>query len=327
MRGEYRQARESAEIFLQEAEADGRATETGSARLMLGLICLYQGDLKVARSVLELALADYAPERDGDMRFPAGEVNAAAFLALVEWHLGRVERARQLIQQALRRADELAHVATVANALFFDAVLESRRNDVSATRLAADNLVRLSQEYGIKAYADVGQVYANWARGRLAEPEEGACGLERALAAYIAQGNSADAPSFCGLLSELEAATQGPDRALARITQGLTIAEETGERFTDPYLYRLRGDILLRSDPANPGPAEEAFQTAISIAKQQGARGYELLASLSLAKLYQSSGRPCDAYTVLAPALEGFAATPEMPEIAEAQGLMAEVAQ
>ena len=327
MRGEYRQARDTAETFLREAEAHGHATEAGSARRMLGLVCLYQGDLKLAQSVLDQALADYVPERDGDTRFPAGEVEAAAFLALTEWHLGRIERARQLIQQAIRRADELAHVATVANALFFDAALESRRNDVSATRLAADNLVGLSQEYGIKAYADVGQVFANWARGRLAEPEEGASGLERALAAYIAQGNRADTPSFYGLLSELEAATQGPASALARIAQGLTIAEETGERFTDPYLHRLRGDILLRRDPANPARAEEAFQTAISIAKQQGARSYGLLASLSLAKLYQSSGRLSDAYTALVPALEGFTPTPEMPEIAEAQELLAEIAQ
>ena len=41
-----------------------------------------------------------------------------------------------------------------------------------------------------------------------------------------------------------------------------------------------------------------------------------LLASLSLAKLHQATGRPNDAYAVLAPALEGFAPTAEMPEIA-----------
>jgi len=45
-------------------------------------------------------------------------------------------------------------------------------------------------------------------------------------------------------------------------------------------------------------------------------------ATLSLAKLYQSTGRPNDAHAVLAPALEGFSPTPEMPEIAEAQALM-----
>jgi hypothetical protein len=85
-------------------------------------------------------------------------------------------------------------------------------------------------------------------------------------------------------------------------------------------------DILLKRDPADPAPAEDAYRTAIAMAKQQGARSYELLASLSLAKLYQSTGRPNDSHAVLAPALEGFAPTAEMPEIAEAMSLSARLA-
>jgi tetratricopeptide (TPR) repeat protein len=57
------------------------------------------------------------------------------------------------------------------------------------------------------------------------------------------------------------------------------------------------------------------------VAKQQGARSFELRGALALAKLYQSTGRPVEAHTVLAPALESFSPTPEMPEIAEAQSL------
>jgi hypothetical protein len=83
---------------------------------------------------------------------------------------------------------------------------------------------------------------------------------------------------------------------------------------------------LLRRDPADPALAEEAYRTAIALAKQQGARSYELLASLSVAKLYQSTARPAEARGVLAPALEGFSPTHEMPEIAEAQALLERLA-
>jgi predicted ATPase len=116
------------------------------------------------------------------------------------------------------------------------------------------------------------------------------------------------------------------DGALATIDAGLALAEETGEHYTDPYLYRLRGEVLLMRRPVDPLVAEEAFQTAIAIAKGQGARGYALLASLTLAKLYQSTGRRDDARAILPPALEGLAATPEMPEIAEAQALLGRLA-
>src|ERR1700722_13404430 len=81
--------------------------------------------------------------------------------------------------------------------------------------------------------------------------------------------------------------------------------------------------MLLKRSPDDPAPAEEAYRVAIGVAKQQGARSYELLGSLSLARLYKATSRPADAPAVLAPALEGFSPAPEMPEIAEAQALLA----
>jgi predicted ATPase len=119
----------------------------------------------------------------------------------------------------------------------------------------------------------------------------------------------------------------GAESALARIDEALAIAQQTEVHCDLAFLHRLRGDILLKRDPANPASAEDAYRTAITLAREQGARSYNLLASLSLAKLYQSTGRSSDASTVLAPALEGFTPTPEMPEIAEAQALLASLAR
>jgi predicted ATPase len=325
IRGEYRLARDEAETFLREAEAEGRATEAGAARRMLGVILLYQGELKAARSVLERAIAEYVSERDGKTQVLFGrdtEVSATSYLALAEWHLGEVERARRLSDQAIRRAEEMNQGAAITNALFWRTILETRRDDVAATRLAVAALLASTKEYGIKTYADMGQIYASWARGRLFGPEEGASELKRALEACMALGYRAGLPLFQGLLAELEAATRGFDGALKLIDEGLKIAAETGEHFSDPYLYRLRGDILLKRDPADPAPAEDAYRTASAVAKQQSARSYILLASFSQAKLYQLTGRPIEAHAVLAPALEGFSPTPEMPEIAEARALL-----
>jgi predicted ATPase len=325
VRGQHRQARETAETFLREAEAEGRATEVGVGRRILGLVLLFLGDLQAARSVLEQALGDYIRERDGDTLFRFGndtQASATNFLALTEWHLGEFERARQLIDGSTRGAAELGHVAAVAGACLYRTIIECRRGDVPATRLGAEALLALAEDHNMKTYADLGKVYTNWARGRQFDPEAGAFGLRQSLESYLALGNRSGAPSFHGLLAELEVIRRDPDSALTLIDEGLAIAQETGEHFTDPYLYRLRGEFMLNRDPANFVRAENAYQTAIAIAKGQGARGYELLASLSLAKLYKSTGRLVDAGTCLAPALEGFSPTPEMPEIAEAQALL-----
>ena len=84
--------------------------------------------------------------------------------------------------------------------------------------------------------------------------------------------------------------------------------------------------MLLMRDPADPAPAEEAFKRAIAVASTR-TRSFELRAALALAKLYQSTGRPVDAHAVLGPALEGFPPTPEMLEIAEAEALLAFLAE
>jgi hypothetical protein len=83
---------------------------------------------------------------------------------------------------------------------------------------------------------------------------------------------------------------------------------------------------LLKRDPTMTPPAEEAFLTAIAVAQQQKARSFELRATLSLAKLYQSTGRVAEAHAVLAPALQSFSPTPEFLEIEEAQTLLAALA-
>ncbi len=117
---------------------------------------------------------------------------------------------------------------------------------------------------------------------------------------------------------------------MSRSVQGGETAftvDRTGYRAFEAELHRVRGEMLLKRDPANRAQAEEALQTAIAVSKQQATRSFELRAALSLAKLYQSTARPVEAHAVLAPALEGFAPTPEMPEIAEAQALLAALAK
>ena len=84
--------------------------------------------------------------------------------------------------------------------------------------------------------------------------------------------------------------------------------------------HRARGEICCKRDPANPAPRKSLNRPR----SRSSAANAQLrpAAALALAKLYQSTARPADAHAVLAPALEGFSPTPEMPEIAEAQALL-----
>jgi predicted ATPase len=328
--GELSLARDTAESFLREAETEGRMTEAAAARRWMGTARLWQGDLIGAEANLAEALRTYDPERDRDAKFRFGVdtgAGAAIYLALARWALGDVERARTLSNEALARADETAHAPTRAVVNQHISLYQVLRGDPQAARRTATILTDLSREHGMALWLTQGGVYSNWARAWLGDRESGMTALREALAGYLGQGNKLFVPLYQGRLAELEAEAHDADGALQRIDDALALANETGEHWTDALLHRIRGEILLKRDPANPAPAEEAFQTAVAVAQAQKARSFELQAALALATLYQSTGRPAEAHAVLGPALEGFAPTPEMPEIAEAQALLAALAE
>ena len=166
-----------------------------------------------------------------------------------------------------------------------------------------------------------GEMTVGWARGRLRDAEQGVADLSRALAERAAQGAGFDWFSTV-LLAELEAKTLGAEKALARNEEAMALVRQLEDRCNLSFPYLLRGELLLKCDPPNSAAAEEAFQSAIAIAREQGARSWGLRAALALTKLYQSTSRPAEAHTVLAPAVEGFSPTPEMPEIADARTLL-----
>jgi hypothetical protein len=212
----------------------------------------------------------------------------------------------------------------MAHPLRFKSYLEILRGNAAAALSAAEALEAVSQQHGMTLWRTLAESYVILARSRLHAPATGA-ELRRALAAAEVGGTL----SFWfinALLAEFELETLGPESALASVDEALALGHQVENRCDHPFLYRLRGEILLKHDPNNPAPAEEAFQTALAIARQQGARSWGLRSALSLAKLYQSTDRPAEAHAVLALALEGFSPTPVMPEIAEARALMERLA-
>jgi tetratricopeptide (TPR) repeat protein len=324
VRGELRSAQETAEKFVREAEKEERITEAAAARRTLGVACLLQGDLAVARAHFEGALRIFDHERDREAKFRFGpDVGAAAtgYLAVTIWLLGEAGPARKMMEESISRAIESAHAPTVANAYWVKAVFDAFRDDAEAGRHAAESLLEVSRGHGLGLYLASGALFSSWARGRLGDRVIGMAELRKALTAYADQGNKMVAPFFQGRLAEF-AEERGAEGPLARIDEALALARQTGERWTDAFLHRIRGDILLKADPENLARAEDAYRTAIAIAREQGARTLGLQAALKLTNLHQSTGRTAEAHDILAPALEGFSPIAELPEIAEAQALL-----
>ena len=85
-------------------------------------------------------------------------------LAVTMWQLGEVDRARELIEAANRRAAELGHVPSMAHPLQFKSFLEYHRGDAAAALTAAEALEALGREHGMHSWRAIAELYVVWAR-------------------------------------------------------------------------------------------------------------------------------------------------------------------
>ena len=250
-------------------------------------------------------------------------VPAMAYLAFVLWSFGEIDCALSLAERMRGRTAGLTHANTLALGTMHAAAFELMRGDRPRIRTSALELARIAREHDLRLFRAFDEFFGGWMAADDGALPDGIERMRRGAENLRAQ----NALVFDGLLkialSEAEARAGDLERAVATLDEALATTERAGFRAFEAELNRTRGEVLLECDPANPAPAQEAFQRAIAVAKRQSTRSFELRAALSLAKLYQSSSRPADARAVLSPALEGFEPTPEMPEIAQAQALLA----
>ena len=329
-RGELRKMRAHAEAFLSDVEARPDSPEAGVARRAAGITCWFAGEYREAQDHFERALASFHPGRDDDLAFRFGHdagVAAMVWLAMASWPLGEVDCAISLTDRMQTRIADLIHVGTLALGRMHAAMFELMRGDHPRAASNAFELARLAREHDLPMWRPFGVFLQGWAASCSGAPGGGLDDMRRGVELLREQNVLLFGGLLKTALAEAEARAGDSDRGIAILDEALATCDRTGYRAFDAELHRARGEMLLQGDPANPAPAEDAFLTAIAVAKQQGTRSFELRAALALAKLYQSTGRPADAHAVLAPALEGFTPTTEMPEFAEAKALLTALAQ
>jgi predicted ATPase len=115
------------------------------------------------------------------------------------------------------------------------------------------------------------------------------------------------------------AAAGQTDTALEILRDLIAMTEQSGQRWLDAELHRVRGELLLRDDPTDVREAEGAFRKALEIARGQQTKTFELRAAIGLAHLSISSGR--EASDVLTRALIDLDPAQELPELEQAKKL------
>jgi predicted ATPase len=132
------------------------------------------------------------------------------------------------------------------------------------------------------------------------------------------------APALFALLAEAQRAAGQLAEAQATVATALAVAAQTGQPLFDADLHRLDGDLLL----ATGGSADEAaarYHRALAIAREQGARSFELRAATSLARLWRDQGKRAEARALLGPVYGWFTEGFDTRDLIDAKALLAEL--
>jgi predicted ATPase len=106
------------------------------------------------------------------------------------------------------------------------------------------------------------------------------------------------------------------------VTEALTLVAKTGERWYEPELHRLKGELLLQQSSDNHTEVESCFHQAISAARSQQVKSLELRAATSLSRLWKSQGKREEAQQVLAEVYDWFTEGFDTADLKDAKALL-----
>jgi predicted ATPase len=127
---------------------------------------------------------------------------------------------------------------------------------------------------------------------------------------------------FPALLAEAYGTMEQPEAGLIALAEALAVVDTTGERWYEPELYRLKGELLLQRNLDNQADAESCFHDAIRIAQSQQSKSFELRATTSLAKLWHQQGKRQEAHDLLEPVYHWFTEGFDTADLQDAKALL-----
>ena len=291
-----------------------------------GRTLMFVGKFAASRSHLKEGLALYDPNFHSSLVQYVGfdpNVNLQTYLGPVLLCLGFPDQALAMSSAAIAEARRLAHPPSLAGSLSLGAVLLSLDGNNAVLSEWIDQLFAVAAEQGFPHLGAQGTIYRGWAMVRNGDVAAGMSLIRRGSSAFCATEAQTLVPYHIALLAGACEIAGQAEEGLTLLDDALQIVERTGERWLESELYRHKGELVLRQ--ANTDAAEELYRKALSIARDQEAKLWELRAAASLARLWRGQGRRAEAQALLAPIYGWFTKGFATPDLKEAKALLDEL--
>jgi serine/threonine protein kinase/tetratricopeptide (TPR) repeat protein len=305
-RGELEACRELAERCLHHAIQSKDPDMLLESHFALGNALYWQGEFAGAVEQMQQVIAQFRPHQHDVHTAHFGHnprITCLTYGAWATWALGYPDSALRLAKDALALAEERNHGFSRAIAVQAMTFVEHQRRDAAETKRYATMLIEQAGDY--PTYLIAGNFMLGWALIREGSVAEGAEAIRGTWKQWTEAGAGLAHSLYTTFL--LEAALQSDDLAegLNLANGALARARELGEHSHESELCRLRGHLVWKIS-GSADRAEADFREAVSVARCQQARSYELRALNSLCQCRQDAAARAELATAYAGFSEGF---------------------
>ena len=307
MRGDFAQA----QAIADQVTASLGAQPDPQARLQAGWahanILFHQGRLPQAVVLTDRCLADYRQVGSRATTVQDAGVMCLCYSSWALWEMGRADEALARARQGVALAEALKHPFSLGQALGFLAVAHHFRGESAPGLLAARRAIEVCESGGFVQWLAHARVLHGRLRAALGELDEGLAEMARGHAQWAATGAVVTRPFYAVLQAEGLALAGRPDEALPLVAEAHALIGRHGERYFEPEVLRLMGQ-LLQASGRGADQARPWLEDALASARALALPGLALRAALALAPLWADGGRAVEALALLD---ESLAAVPE----------------
>jgi predicted ATPase/class 3 adenylate cyclase len=328
-RGELRRGQNLGEQLLHLAQEAGDSALLLEAHHELWANLSIQGELVSARLHIEQGLALYDRQKHRHHAFLYGGHDPAVCCtfhsAEVLWLLGYPDQALQKSYDSLELARELAHPATVSFALAFAAWFHQDRGERQAVEERVEEGIRLATEKGFA----LGRANVRFLEGWLvAEGGQWQQGIAQMSNFLIERGRASGrwTARCAALLADTYRKSGQPAEGLEVLNNALARVDRTDYHYYEAELHRRKGELLLMESVPATVQAEASFQNALTVARRQSAKSWELRAAMSLSRLWEKQGKREEARQLLAGIYAWFTEGFDTADLKDAKALLNELA-
>jgi len=269
------------------------------ARHAIGYSHFYRGEFRDARTHAEagLRLQVVEPERAFNLE-AEGEIvrqfqfsSSAALRMMLGsslWMLGYPKQARALVESAVVLTRELRHIPSEAYALAASLLVHHYELDIDSTSATADRLLDIAGKEHFEIWSPFALMFRGWVRTEQGL-EEGIEETRAGLRQWEATGSYLNRSIIVAMLARSLIKAARKTEALVELDDEISQARERQELHFAPELYRLRAVILMELGKFDE--AQESLDSAIDMAREQGARLLELRAVVSSVPAWVRTGR------------------------------------